>query len=386
MAGRNRPVWRCRLLRDRTFDAFDVEVHLLQLGIGVALAGGEDDLARLVLERAGEGVQLAGLDLVAALFGELLQVGGDGRAEVVDVDRAFLDAPPDVAALPGTGLDVVERLLVDHAPVQDRRGELGLGAELAHVGIPAEGEHALFLGGLDDGRGIGVLHEHIGALGDQRQRGFTLLARVEPAVHPDDAGGGGRIDAAGADGEGVDVADDFRDGDRGDDAELVALAHLAGDDAEHVGAFVGTDVIDAEVLVGLVAGGVHEDGVGEGLGDLDHLVHVAEGGGEDDLVALLRHVAEDAFGVGRFRHVLDEAGLHLAARLGFDRLAADVVGIGPAVVAGRADVYETGLERVGGVGAGEAGHRQDGGGGQGLQTRKQHARFSFRVKKRIAAL
>ena len=48
--------------------------------------------------------------------------------------------------------------------------------------------------------------------------------------------------------------------------------------------------------------------------------------------------------------------------------------------------YETSLERVGGVGAGEAGHRQDGGGGQGLQTRKQHARFSFRVKKRIAAL
>ncbi|MPN35073.1 hypothetical protein SDC9_182567 [bioreactor metagenome] len=121
---------------------------------------------------------------------------------------------------------------------------------------------------------------------------------------------------------------------------------------------------------------MHEDGVGEGLGDLDHLVHVTEGSGEDDLVALLRHVAEDAFGVGGFRHVFDEGGLHLAAGLRFDQLAADVVGVGPAVVAGRADVDETGLERLGGRRAGDAGQRQQACGGKGLETFRKHVLIS----------
>ena len=77
------------------------------------------------------------------------------------------------------------------------------------------------------------------------------------------------------------------------------------------------------MLVGLlVAGRVLEPDVLRVGGDLEHRLHVAEGRAEDQLVALARHVAEHALGVGRLRHVLDERGLDLVAELLLDRLAA----------------------------------------------------------------
>ena len=180
---------------------------------------------------------------------------------------------------------------------------------------------------------------------DKCNRRFTLLARVEPAIHPyrprDHLG----IDAARAQGERVDVADHFGDGNRPDHAELVGLRHLARDHAKHVRAFVGADVVDAEILVGLVAGGMHEDSIGERLGDLVLLVHIAERRAEDHLVALLRELAEDALGVGGFRNVLDVRGLDLGAELLFDVEPPLIVRIGPAVIANRAQVDESNLER-----------------------------------------
>jgi hypothetical protein len=55
-------------------------------------------------------------------------------------------------------------------------------------------------------------------------------------------------------------------------------------------------------------------------GHLEHGLHVAEGGAEDQLVALAGHVAEHALGVGRLGHLLDEAGHHLVAELLLDAL------------------------------------------------------------------
>ncbi|MNY20499.1 hypothetical protein D3C86_1539800 [compost metagenome] len=125
--------------------------------------------------------------------------------------------------------------------------------------------------------------------------------------------------------------------------------------------------------------------VREFLGHLQHRLLIAERGAEDQLVALAGQVAEHALGVsGGLGHVLDERGLHLVAELGFHRLAAGVMGEGPAGIAHRADVDECHLERFAGGGGrrggracrlgrlvglflAAAGQGQYGGGGQGCQ-------------------
>ena len=52
-------------------------------------------------------------------------------------------------------------------------------------------------------------------------------------------------------------------------------------------------------------------------------------------------------GVGALGHVFHEGGLDLLAKLLFQMLAAHLVLIGPAMVADRADVHETDLQRIG---------------------------------------
>jgi hypothetical protein len=83
----------------------------------------------------------------------------------------------------------------------------------------------------------------------------------------------------------------------------------------------------------------------------------------------LRHLPDHALGVGAFRDALDKGGLDLVAEMLFDRLAALIVLIGPAMVADRADIHEADLERLvsgllGGRAGGEAeGERRAGGEG-----------------------
>ena len=142
------------------------------------------------------------------------------------------------------------------------------------------------------------------------------------------------------------------DRERADEADRVRLRHLAGDDAGHVGDLVELRVVDAHVGRQLVAGRVLELHVGELGGDLEHRLHVAKRGREDDLVALRGEVADDALGIGAFGHLLDDRRLHLVAELALDLLLSEVVREGPAGVACRPDVDPGGLERLGGRGGG----------------------------------
>ena len=87
--------------------------------------------------------------------------------------------------------------------------------------------------------------------------------------------------------------------------------------------------------------------VGEVGRDLQHRFHVAEGGGKDDLVALLGQVADHTLGVGAFGHALDEGGLQGIAEVRLGGLAAQIVGERPAGVTHRADVDPGGLDRLG---------------------------------------
>ena len=193
-----------------------------------------------------------------------------------------------------------------------------------------------------------MLHDHVGALIEQRLGGVSFLAGVEPGVRPDDLDLDVGIDGLRAEDGGVDAHDDFRDRERADVAEHAGLRHLAGDDALNVAALVEPAVIDRHVLVALEAGGVLEMHVGIFLRHLQRRIHVAERGGEDQLVAGARQLFDRSFGVGTFADVLEVGGLDLVAEFLDQRLPRNFMLIGPAEIADRAEIDKAYLELVGG--------------------------------------
>ncbi|MHC2703024.1 hypothetical protein ACVMHZ_006187 [Bradyrhizobium liaoningense] len=86
------------------------------------------------------------------------------------------------------------------------------------------------------------------------------------------------------------------------------------------------------------------------LGDLQRRVHVAEGRGENQLVAGADQLLDRALGVGAFGHVFEVGGLDLVAQFLHQRLTTEVVLIGPAEVSDRTHIDEADLQLVGGGG------------------------------------
>ena len=162
------------------------------------------------------------------------------------------------------------------------------------------------------------------------------------------------IDGLRAEHRGVDAGDDFRDRERADIAEHAGLRHLAGDDALDVAALVEPAGIGRHVLVALVAGGVLEMHVGIFLRDLQRRVHVAERGGEDQLVAGAHQLLDRALGVRAFADVFEIGGLDLVAEFLDQRLAREFMLVGPAEIADRAEIDEADFELVGGGSAEQA--------------------------------
>ena len=106
-----------------------------------------------------------------------------------------------------------------------------LGTEPAHVGRLTESVDAAGFRFLDRRRAVGVLRQDIGALVDQRLGGGRFLAGIVPAIDPDDADLGFRIDAAQCQREGVDAADHFGNREGTDITDDVGFRQLAGDQA-----------------------------------------------------------------------------------------------------------------------------------------------------------
>ena len=114
----------------------------------------------------------------------------------------------------------------------------------------------------------------------------------------------------------------------------------------------------------LVAGAMLELDVRELLGDLERLIHVAVGGGEDQFVALLGEVFQDRDCARILFHVLDIGRDDLALERGVERKSSLVVSPGPAEIADRAKIDVADLQRLRGEGASpEGGQSQAGGGG-----------------------
>ncbi len=245
-------------------------------------------------------------------------------------------------------LDVVGR------PVVHDRGQLGLRAELDHLGVLAEGELAAFGGDLHRRRAVGVLHDDVGALVDQRLGCVGFLAGVEPVVYPDDLDLDVRVDGLRRQHGGVDAGDDLRDRERADIAEHAGLGHFCGDQALDVTALVEPAGICRHVLVALVARSVLEMHVGIFFGDFQRRLHIAERGGEDQLVTGARQLLDRTLGVRAFADVFEVGSLNLVAKFLDHGLAAEVVLIGPTEVADRAEIDEADLELVGRGGAKQA--------------------------------
>ena len=89
---------------------------------------------------------------------------------------------------------------------------------------------------------------------------------------------------------------------------------------------------------GLEARAVLEEDVRELLGDLVHMVHIAEGGGEDHIVPFLGVLPDHPGRVGALLHVLYVGGLDVVAELRLHLLTAPVVLVGPTEISGRPNV------------------------------------------------
>ena len=194
-----------------------------------------------------------------------------------------------------------------------------------------------------------MVRDHVGLLSDQGLRRIGFLPRVVPGRGPDDADLNIGIHALRAQRKGIDALKHFRNRERGDVAANVRLRGCAGELARKIAGFIKAPGVVGDVFSGLVARRMLELDVRELLRNLENGIHVAERSREDELVALLREVAQNAFSVGVLGDVFDRRHLDLVAELRFRSAAGDVVLRRPAFLVRRAHVHEGNLERLTGL-------------------------------------
>ena len=188
---------------------------------------------------------------------------------------------------------------------------------------------------------------HIGVLVEQRHGGFAFTRWVEPGVEPHHFDLRLGVDRTHAQREGVDALQHFRDGETRHIPGHAGLCHAACSDACEVTALVIPRIGHGHVGRGFVAGDGLELHAGEVLRHFEGGLHVAKTGREDELVALLRQVADHAFGVCAFGHVFDIGGGDFAAQRRFDSLAAVLMLAYPACGGDGGDIHKPDLERWG---------------------------------------
>ena len=168
--------------------------------------------------------------------------------------------------------------------------------EARHVGVLAEAPDLALLAHLKAGRTVGVLGDHVAAKVDQRldRRGF--LGRIEPRIDHHQFGGDLWVLRLRSQGEGVHAEHDLGNLVGAEIADRPRLRQHARDRALDRPALMEARIVGADIFGVLVAGAMLEISLGELLGDLDRLIHVAVRGREDELGAVLRKVLEDRHG------------------------------------------------------------------------------------------
>ena len=106
-------------------------------------------------------------------------------------------------------------------------------------------------------------------------------------------------------------------------------------------------IVDAHVFGGFVAGGVFKFDVRKIFGHFEHGVHEAKRRSKNNLIALLRQIANHALGIGTLGYVFHVTGFDGVAKLGLDRQTPLVVGKSPACVTHRAHIDPSRLDGLG---------------------------------------
>ncbi len=137
--------------------------------------------------------------------------------------------------------------------------------------------------------------------------------------------------------EGVEITHHLGNGVGGDVADDIGFGHVTGNDARQVPRFIAAPVVDGDILCSFVARSVLKKYLGILFGDGYHRVHVAEGRGEDHIVALAGVVADDALGVGALGDHLAVSRLHVVEIL-FEGQQSLMMGVTPAEISYRPHV------------------------------------------------
>src|SRR5947208_3372718 len=296
-------------------DPLHEPVDRVQIAHAQLRAGWDLDCAGLVLQRTLEFVEASAL--------ERLHLGVDLRLHRLrhgapiggEADHPVGDAAVVVVRLPAAIHRGFHPLGVVGSPVINGSGQPDVGSVGRLVRVISAPGDIDGLGGVAGGRAVLSLADRVHAQREQALRGLLLFGRVEPGVGPNDLNGGTRVGGLGAQGDGVDLADDFRDGERRHKADL---ALLTGRSQRHPGQVIGI-LRGAEVLAHVGgrfgASRLLEFDVGVLLRLRVHRILKAEGRAENDLVAVSDQVFNHLGDLRSFRHVFLVGGLHRAAQL-----------------------------------------------------------------------
>ena len=148
-----------------------------------------------------------------------------------------------------------------------------------------------------------------------------------------------------SEGDGVDLPNDLGNRKGRHKADLALLAGRAERHAGQIVGILGRTEVLTHVGGGLGAGRLLESDIRMLLRLGVHRVLEAEGGPEDDLVAIADQILDHLGDLGAFWNVFFERRLHRAAQLLLDILPALVMGLGPPVIRSRPDVDPGRLDR-----------------------------------------
>jgi len=188
-----------------------------------------------------------------------------------------------------------------------------------------------------------MLGDDVGAGVQQRHRGLFLLGGIIPGIGPDHLDLGLRVHRADPDRERIDAAHDFRNRERRDIADHIALGLFAGDDSRQIPGLIHPAKVGPHVGRRFEAGAVHKRDIRIFFGDIDRGVHIAKTGGKDDFGALLDQLGNDPLGIGAFRHGFHEDRLDIG-HFAFQIFTGLVMRVSPAAVADRPDIHEGDLD------------------------------------------
>ena len=255
-------------------------------------------MAFVVDQRCRKRLEAAGHDGLASRLDPGLHIGRHAGGDGLQPHQALTDATPHRLRLPAARQHCARNLRVVAAPVVRHGRQLGLRREGAHVALVGDHAHAagleVGLRSLRHRRRAAVVRQHVGALVDERLRGFAFARRVEPGVEPQHPHLRLRVYFAHAEREGIDALHHLGHREAGHIAGDAAAAGLAGEQAGEVAGLVITRVVRAQIRGRLVAACMLDLDVRVSGRDAQRRLEIAKAGGEYQRVALRRQVAHHA--------------------------------------------------------------------------------------------